>query len=98
MIVFLEVRSGPSAGKGVRLRSGQSVRVGRTQNSDFMIPADNHLSGRQFAIEFDELLSPEGFEQPQRHAAQRAEGWRGASTERRHNSRWRNRIYGGHLP
>ena len=53
MIVSLEIKSGPSAGKGVRLQSGQSIRVGRTQNSDFVIPGDSHLSGLHFAIELD---------------------------------------------
>jgi hypothetical protein len=54
MIVSLEVKSGPSAGKGVRLQSGQSIRVGRTQKSDFMIPGDSHISGVHFAIELKE--------------------------------------------
>jgi hypothetical protein len=54
MIVLLEVRSGPSAGKGIRLRSGQSVRVGRTRKSDFMVPADAHLSGMHFEVVLSE--------------------------------------------
>jgi len=54
MIVSLEVKSGPWAGKGVRLQSGQSVRVGRTQKSDFVISGDSHLSGLHFTIELDE--------------------------------------------
>ena len=54
MIVSLEVRSGASAGKGVRLQSGQSILVGRTHKSDFMIPADSHISGLHFAIEVNE--------------------------------------------
>jgi hypothetical protein len=56
MIVSLEVRSGPSAGKGVRLQSGQSIRVGRTQRSDFMISGDSHLSGQHFVIELEEAV------------------------------------------
>ncbi len=51
MIVSLEVKSGPLAGKGIRLQSGQSIRVGRTRRSDFVIPGDSHLSGLHFAIE-----------------------------------------------
>src|SRR5208283_3592565 len=54
MIVLLEARSGPSAGKGVRLQSGQSIRVGRTKKSDFVIAGDSHLSGLHFTIELDE--------------------------------------------
>src|SRR5271169_1296559 len=51
MIVSLEVKSGPLAGKGIRLQSGQSIRVGRTRRSDFVISGDSHLSGLHFAIE-----------------------------------------------
>src|SRR5271165_6085606 len=54
MIVLLEVTSGPSAGKGVRLQSGQSIRVGRTSKSDFVLSADSHISGVHFAIELSE--------------------------------------------
>jgi hypothetical protein len=54
MIVSLEVKSGPSAGKGVRLQSGQSIQIGRTQQSDFMIPGDSHISSVHFAIELEE--------------------------------------------
>ena len=51
MIVLLEVKSGPSAGAHLRLESGQSLTVGRTANSDFVIPKDTHLSGLHFAID-----------------------------------------------
>jgi pSer/pThr/pTyr-binding forkhead associated (FHA) protein len=54
MIVSLEAKSGPSAGKGVRLQSGQSIRVGRTAKSDFVVSEDSHLSGVHFAIELEE--------------------------------------------
>jgi Domain of unknown function (DUF4123)/FHA domain len=54
MIVSLEVKSGPSAGKGVRLQAGQSISVGRTQKSDFRIPEDSHISGLHFTVSLDE--------------------------------------------
>src|ERR1035438_7543380 len=54
MIVSLEAKSGPSAGKQVRLQSGQSIRVGRTRKSDFVVAEDSHLSGVHFAIELEE--------------------------------------------
>jgi hypothetical protein len=54
MIVSLEVKSGPSAGKGVRLQSGQSISVGRTQKSDFRIQEDSHISGLHFTVSLDE--------------------------------------------
>src|SRR5271166_2103043 len=51
MSVLLEVKSGPSAGAHLRLESGQSLTVGRTAKSDFVIPTDTHLSGLHFAID-----------------------------------------------
>ncbi len=54
MILLLEVKSGPSKGKGVRLHPGQSVRVGRTAKSDFVLPNDGHLSGTHFEVALDE--------------------------------------------
>lgn len=54
MILLLEVRSGPSAGKGVRLRPGESIRIGRTAKSDFVFPADSHLSGAHFEVALGE--------------------------------------------
>ena len=59
MIVSLEAKSGPSAGKGVRLQSGQSVRVGRTAKSDFVVSEDSHLSGVHFAIELEDEQLPD---------------------------------------
>lgn len=50
MILLVEVRSGPSSGKGVRLHPGQTVRIGRTAKSDFVLPADGHLSGAHFEV------------------------------------------------
>ena len=50
MILLLEVKSGPSKGKGVRLYPGQSVRVGRTAKSDFVLSNDGHLSGTHFEV------------------------------------------------
>lgn len=54
MIVVLEVTSGPSAGKVLRLQPGQSVRVGRTERSDFALSEDSQLSGLHFAMILDE--------------------------------------------
>jgi hypothetical protein len=54
MILLLEVKSGPSKGKGIRLQPGQSVRVGRTSRSDFVLPTDNHLSGMHFEVVLEE--------------------------------------------
>lgn len=54
MILLLEVKSGPSKGKGIRLQPGQSVRIGRTSRSDFVLPADSHLSGAHFEVSADD--------------------------------------------
>jgi predicted component of type VI protein secretion system len=54
MILLLEVKSGPSKGKGIRLQPGQSVRVGRTAKSDFVLPVDSHLSGMHFEVSLDD--------------------------------------------
>ena len=54
MILLLEVKSGPSKGKGIRLQPGQSVRVGRTSRSDFVLPNDSHLSGTHFEVALNE--------------------------------------------
>lgn len=54
MILLLEVKSGPSKGKGVRLQPGQSVRVGRSSKSDFVLPNDGHLSGMHFEVAVDD--------------------------------------------
>ena len=54
MIVLLEVKSGPSAGKQIRLQTGQSVRAGRSKKADFAFPEDSHISGVHFSIEVEE--------------------------------------------
>ena len=53
MRVVLEVRSGPVAGKKVWLRPGQTVEVGRTERSEFVVAQDPQLSSRHFAIDCD---------------------------------------------
>jgi hypothetical protein len=51
---MLEVKSGPSLGKGLRLLPGQSMRIGRTSKSDFAILTDSHLSGIHFEVSVTE--------------------------------------------
>jgi hypothetical protein len=51
MTVLLEVKSGPSTGAQIRLEPGQSVTIGRTSKSSFVIASDTHLSGLHFAVE-----------------------------------------------
>ena len=50
MILMLQVKSGPSLGKGLRLLPGQSIRIGRTSKSEFVLPADSHLSSMHFEV------------------------------------------------
>jgi hypothetical protein len=51
MTVLLEVKSGPSAGAQIRLEPGQSITIGRTGKSGFVLADDTHLSGLHFAVE-----------------------------------------------
>lgn len=51
MLLTLQITSGPAAGKTIRLQPGQSVRIGRTDRSDFPIAADAHLSSMHFEVE-----------------------------------------------
>jgi hypothetical protein len=53
MYVTLEILSGPRAGCKARLGTGQELRVGRTEWSDFVVPEDSHLSGVHFAVSAD---------------------------------------------
>jgi pSer/pThr/pTyr-binding forkhead associated (FHA) protein len=40
-------------GRKVAVEAGKSLRVGRTDRSDFEVPHDNHLSGVHFALDWD---------------------------------------------
>lgn len=50
MQLLLEVASGTSAGRRVLLRSGQIVRVGRTDEAEFCVSQDTHLSSVHFSL------------------------------------------------
>jgi predicted component of type VI protein secretion system len=52
MAVILQVTGGPGFGRKTFLRSGQVVRVGRTEWADFNIPQDGTLAPVHFALEF----------------------------------------------
>ena len=51
MQVILEITAGPALGRKIWLRSGQSVRVGRTEWSDVAIPEDPQISSVHFLLE-----------------------------------------------
>lgn len=53
MRVTLHVISGPSAGRQIRLRSGQVGRFGRTEWSDFAFPDDETLAEVHFMLRCD---------------------------------------------
>jgi hypothetical protein len=53
MRVILQIFSGPAAGKTVEVKPGSLVRIGRTERADFSFPADAHMSGVHFGVEFD---------------------------------------------
>lgn len=47
----LNIYAGPSAGQRIWIGDGQTIKVGRTHASEFLIPNDPHVSGLHFAIE-----------------------------------------------
>lgn len=51
MRLILEVVGGPGAGHKRLLKAGQSLRVGRTEDADFVLSFDPALSGVHFAAE-----------------------------------------------
>jgi hypothetical protein len=53
MRVILEVISGATAGRKVRLTADQELRVGRTEWADFAVPHDSLMSGVHFALRSD---------------------------------------------
>lgn len=53
MRVILEIISGSTAGRKVRLTAAQELRVGRTEWADFAVPQDSLMSGVHFALQSD---------------------------------------------
>lgn len=54
MRIILEIISGPETGKRVALRTGQLLRVGRTEWADWAVPGDARLSSMHFAVSTSE--------------------------------------------
>lgn len=51
MAVILEVKAGQLAGKRVAVMNGQTVTVGRTSRSNFVVSHDTFMSGSHFSVE-----------------------------------------------
>ncbi len=51
--MILQIFSGPAAGKVIEVKPGSFVRIGRTERADISFPADAHMSGVHFAVEYD---------------------------------------------
>ncbi|MGA9997101.1 MAG: FHA domain-containing protein [Pyrinomonadaceae bacterium] len=51
MLVTLQVKEGPFAGKKTLLREGQIIEVGRTERAGFVVPDDPLISSLHFALE-----------------------------------------------
>lgn len=51
--LIVEVRWGPMNGRKVSVDAGATLRVGRTQRSDLVIPDDKHLSAEHFSLAWD---------------------------------------------
>jgi pSer/pThr/pTyr-binding forkhead associated (FHA) protein len=54
MEVLLEIQTGDLAGRSIRVKPGQLVRLGRTGQADYVFPGDSHMSSVHFAVECDE--------------------------------------------
>lgn len=53
MVIVLEVQTGPSSGKRIRVPVGRSFRVGRRAESDISFVKDAFMSGVHFSLECD---------------------------------------------
>ncbi len=54
MQIFLEIRSGPTAGTKIPLAPGQPLRIGRNPNADYAFPDDKLMSSLHFAMDYSE--------------------------------------------
>ncbi len=53
MAIIVQITSGPFSGRKTYLRSGQELRVGRTEWADFSVPHDSNMSEVHFALQYD---------------------------------------------
>lgn len=53
MAIIVQITSGPFSGRKTYLRSGQELRVGRTEWADFSVPHDSGMSEVHFALQYD---------------------------------------------
>lgn len=51
MQIVLEIVSGPAAGAAFRLLEGEYVRVGRTDQADYVVSGDGHMSSLHWLVE-----------------------------------------------
>ncbi len=54
MLIYLEVRSGSTAGKRIPLTHGQPVRIGRTTKAEQTFASDSRMSSIHCAFEYDD--------------------------------------------
>ncbi|MGD0909404.1 MAG: FHA domain-containing protein [Candidatus Acidiferrales bacterium] len=52
MAVILEIKSGPFKGQRFAVVGGQTVTVGRTSRSNFVVPHDTFMSGSHFSVTY----------------------------------------------
>lgn len=53
MAIIVQITSGPFAGRKTYLRSGQELRIGRTEWADFSVPHDSAMSEVHFSLQYD---------------------------------------------
>ena len=51
---MLQIQSGPLSGQTIQLEPGKTVRFGRRNIADFVLPDDTHMSSLHFMVECDE--------------------------------------------
>lgn len=51
MQIILEIVSGPAMGGSFRLLEGEYVRIGRTDQADYVVAGDGHMSSLHFLVE-----------------------------------------------
>src|SRR3954464_5135648 len=53
MRAIVEIRGGPLQGRKALLEPGTTLRVGRTERADLVVPGDGHLSNVHFELAWD---------------------------------------------
>ncbi len=53
MTIALTIEGGQAGGRSVSVQAGQAIRVGRSEQVDFVVPHDHRMSRSHFAVEYE---------------------------------------------